>query len=166
MMMVITLPGVLDAILHILFAVVGMLLIHRVASDIPWVFIIAIVMELVIDGAHLVNKAITHNIFFLIQMPFLMLFSGYVLSSNRLQRLSLLILVNNFTHLIMDLFYEGDSLPLYFPVNSLTVSVPPYDAGFATGMGIWMAVVAVLALFLKLLENRGPKVLFPPLVPT
>ncbi len=145
--------GILDAILHIIFATIAIMLIYpRWKNHIKELVILAVVMEFVIDGAHLVNKNITHNIFFLVEFPLIAIFAGYITKERKILTGALLILANTWTHLIMDLFYEGDTLALYYPIYSTEYSAHP--AGFLHGMIIWLLILMPIAILLRFKERK------------
>jgi len=156
------LAGILDAILHIIFATIAMMLIYpRWKNHIKELVILAVIMEFVIDGAHLFNKNITHNIFFLIEFPLIVIFAGYITREQKILTGGLLIFANTWTHLIMDMFFEGDALALYYPIYSTEYSA--YPAGFLHGLVVWLLIVMPIAIILRLRERRTiPPLSLPP----
>ncbi len=142
--------GGLDAVLHVLFASIAMIVIFPRRNRVPYIIAMAVIMEIVIDGAHAFNKAYTHNVFFLFEVPLLLLFAGYVLRDSRIAITSVLLFANNFTHLVMDLFYEGDSIPLYYPFISGEFELGASQAGFPRGVVVWLMVILLLAILSRM----------------
>ena len=157
------LVGGLDAILHVLFAILALLIVYpNWKRNLHWIIIFAVLMEIITDGSHIVNKSITHNIFFFIEAPLFILFAGYVLKDSRLGQISMLLLSTNLTHLLMDLFYEGDSIQMYYPVLSTWYSVPPSYAGFQVGFPILLILLFPIAIASR---NMGVDSTPPPVPP-
>ena len=157
--------GILDVALHIIFASIAMIILvwgREENFDPLKIIAFAFLMEIVIDGAHLVNKDYTHNIFFLLELPLLFLFIGFMDGNAKLEKFSLLLLANNWTHLVMDLFYEGDALHLYYPVSNITVDA--CGAGFVPGLLLWILLLLPIWLSARKLDITQP--LSPPPYPT
>ena len=155
--------GGLDAILHVIFAFIAMIIIYPSWKEkIPHLLAFAIIMEFVIDGAHLVNKSITHNIFFFVEVPLFMLFAGYLFRDRKMGTFSLLLLANNLTHMFMDLFYEGDAMQIYYPFWNTWYSVPSQYLGAAWGTTMLLIFIIPMAIFTR---ERWKRPTPPPTLP-
>ncbi len=159
----VALPGLLDAVLHVLFAAIAMLILFPRRNS-PWVILaVSVIMEVLTDGAHIVNKDITHNIFFFLEVPLMLMFVGYLINKPSLEGISLLMLAANITHFLMDAAMEGDALALYYPLMSgtytwdFTLFGSPILAGFA----VWLSIMLVMKLVVRL-SGLNP-LQFPPL---
>ena len=82
-------------------------------------FLFVIAINIFVDGAHLINKDLTHNIFVLVEAPIAMYLVGYVIDSERVKILSASILVVSSFLFIMDSVLEGDGLAVYYPVSTV-----------------------------------------------
>ncbi len=157
-----TLPGLLDGILHVLFAIIATIIIYPYWKEHKEKIVLAaVIMELIIDGAHLVNKNYTHNLFFLIEMPLAIVFAGIMIKSRNLIDTGVIILASTWTHLIMDLYYEGDTLALYYPVYATEFSAN--HAGFIYGLAIWLIVLIPIAIAMRVWTKHAiPPLSLPP----
>ncbi len=147
MMITIALDGWMDAILHVIFATLAMIIVYPRWSEKFWNILgFSIIMELITDGAHLITKSITHNIFFFVELPLAILLVGYIYSNRKLENFSILMLATNLTHMTMDLFWEGDKMQIYYPISSTWYSVPINYAGFMHGALVLLILLLPLAI--------------------
>ncbi len=158
--------GVLDAILHVLLATLAMIIVYPLwKNKIPQLLLFAIIMEFIIDGAHLVNKSITHNIFFFLETPLFIFLTGYIFKDFKLETFSTLLLANNLSHMLMDLFYEGDSMQIYYPICSTWYSVPHPYLGVFWGTAILLLLLLPMAVFTREFTRKPTQPLTPPPYP-
>ena len=163
-MITLTVPGLLDAVMHILLATLAMAFLFHGKNSIYKLFILSVILEFVTDRAHLVNKNITHNIFFFVEIPLLLLLVGYFTNKKGLEGFSLLILATNITHLIMDTAMEGGSVALYYPAYSGTYTWGISVMGSAElgGFLTWVIVLLSLKVVMFLLVRDVNPLQFPP----
>ncbi|NPA75058.1 MAG: hypothetical protein GXO25_03120 [Euryarchaeota archaeon] len=164
MMINIALPGLLDAIMHVVLAAIAMtILFHKKTSPFT-ILLISIIMEVITDGAHIVNKNYTHNIFFFIELPLMIMLAGYITNKGWLESISLLMLAANITHLIMDAAIEGGTLALYYPVYSGVYSwdFTVLGSKILGGLTAWIGIIMAMKLTMIAFKNSTP-LQFPPL---
>ena len=139
----------LHALFHVLFSMLALIIIYPRRDKILHLFIFSIVMELVIDGAHFVNMAYTHNIFFLLEFPLALLFYAYVMRDGGVATFSVLLLANNFTHMFVDLVIEGGALPLYYPIMQVKYVADVAPSQIPNELAIWLLLILFMALYLR-----------------
>jgi len=160
--MIITSNAVIDAVLQISIAFIGGILIFpHIKHKYVVIFITAILAELLIDGFHLIDKAITHNIFFLLEGPLILFLIGYMFEKEtKIQRFSLVLLVMFSFFLFMDTAIEGDVLMLQYPISTQTFiwnSEMSVNLGAITlnsqaiAMTLWLLIVGACNIFEKVL---------------
>lgn len=117
-----------------------------------WLIILlsALIMEVVIDSAHLINKDLTHNFFFTLQLPLIFFFFGYVFYNKKLMRGSIIFLLNSFAHMISDTAFEGGTITPLYPFSSQTYG---WNEGLSF-LGIHGAYLGLLILLLVWLSLR------------
>ena len=109
----------LNAIFQILLGIIGGVVIFPNARKrIHIIILAAIIMEIVIDGAHLINKNITHNLFFMLQLPLILFFFGYTFNYKRIINVSFLFLANSISHFISDTAFENSVIVPLYPFSS------------------------------------------------
>ena len=139
---------------HILLGIMVGIIIFPNRKKIPTILLWAVLFEGIIDGAHLINPAITHNLFFMLQLPLFIFFIGYAfLNSRRWMNFALLFLANTFSHLISDSAFEGGSLYILYPFSSQAYTWNG-SLGFAgiRGALFGVTVLAMVLLVLKVVE--------------
>ncbi len=164
----IVVPGLLDAVMHVLFAAIAMvLLIPRTArndANLFWkILLISIIMEVITDGAHVVNKNITHNIFFFVEVPLMIMLTGYLTDKKYLGGMAILMLAANMTHLLMDATMEGDALALYYPLYSTTYTWSFTVAGSTEVAGFIVWIITMLMMRVVVTASGINPLQFPPL---
>ncbi len=137
---------------HILLGfLAGMLLLPKGRSKrdkILAAFMLGFIMEAITDGAHLVNKDITHNLIFFWQLPLTLILIDYIYDSRkRFMPFLLTIFGINMTHIYSDAILEGDKLAIFYPLSSQWYAYRTTIFGMnATILGtiIFLATMAVL----------------------
>ncbi len=97
----------------------GILLLPKGRGKFVRALVLAIIMEAITDGAHLVNKDITHNLIFFWQVPLALILLDYIYDTRkRFMPLLLTVFGINMTHLYSDAILEGDKLAIFYPLSS------------------------------------------------
>jgi hypothetical protein len=109
-----------NIIWHIVLGfLVGILILPKRRGKLARALLLAIIMEAITDGAHLVNKDITHNIIFFWQIPLALILIDYIYDENkRFAPLFLSIFGINMTHIFSDGVLEGDQLAIFYPLST------------------------------------------------
>ncbi len=139
---------------HILLGVLTGVIIFSNRKNILTILFWSIAFEFIIDGAHLINPAITHNLFFMLQLPLFIFFIGYVFfNSAKWMNFALLFLANTFSHLVSDSAFEGGSLYILYPFSTQAYTWNS-TLGFAGihGALFGVTVLAMVLLVLKFVE--------------
>ncbi len=76
------------------------------------------ISEIIIDSSHIVNKAITHNVFFLLEFPLMMILFVYLFNIKRFRNIGIGIQSIFLSHFMLDTMVEGDSIMLFYPLSS------------------------------------------------
>ncbi len=115
--------------------------------------ILPILMEILIDGAHLVNKDLTHNLLVLWQIPLVLILLDYMYDENRKYTpIFLTIFGIALTHLFSDAVLEGDDLTIFYPFTAQTYIFRSSLMGInAAYMG---ALLLILSLTMLYMANR------------
>ena len=134
---------------HILLGfLAGILLLPKRRGKFVSALILAIIMEAITDGAHLVNKDITHNLIFFWQFPLALILIDYIYDSRkRFMPLLLTIFGINMTHIYSDAILEGDNLAIFYPISSQWYAYRTTIFGMNAailGTIIFLATMAVL----------------------
>ncbi|EDY35141.1 hypothetical protein ABOONEI_2683 [Aciduliprofundum boonei T469] len=126
----------------------GILLLPKRRGKFVSALILAIIMEAITDGAHLVNKDITHNLIFFWQLPLALILIDYIYDSRkRFMPLLLTIFGINMTHIYSDAILEGDNLAIFYPISSQWYAYRTTIFGMNAailGTIIFLATMAVL----------------------
>jgi len=139
---------------HILLGfLAGMLLLPKGRSKrdkILAAFILGFIMEAITDGAHLVNKDITHNLIFFWQIPLALILIDYIYDSRRrFMPLLLTIFGINMTHIFSDAILEKDELAIFYPLTSQWYTYRSVVFGInATILGTLLFFTIMLMLYL------------------
>ncbi|AGB04491.1 hypothetical protein AciM339_0607 [Aciduliprofundum sp. MAR08-339] len=128
---------------HILLGfLAGIIILPKRRGKIYGALILSIIMEAITDGAHLVNKDITHNMIFFLQIPLALILFEYIFDAKgRHMPLFLTILGINLTHFFSDAVLEGDSLAIFYPLT------PQWYTFRTTVYGINATLLSAIALF-------------------
>ncbi len=146
-----------DTIFQISLAALATILIFpHIKNKIKVAFILAIITDLIVDGSHIVNKSITHNLLFLIDVPLVIFLFGYIFRLDKISQLSILIFGNFFTYFIADAAIEHDSLQILYPYsnqqfiwnNSIVVFG---ESGALLGIFIWLLAIFILNVVEKIM---------------
>jgi len=145
---------------HILLGfLAGMLLLPKRRGKLFSALILAIIMEAITDGAHLVNKDITHNLLFFWQIPLALILIDYIYDTrNRFTHILLTIFGINMTHLYSDAILEGDSLSIFYPMSSqwyIYKSTILGMNGAIFGTVVFLATMAVLYIVSRKLYSTS-----------
>jgi len=139
---------------HILLGfLAGMLLLPKGRSKrdkILAAFILGFIMEAITDGAHIVNKDITHNLIFFWQIPLALILIDYIYDSRRrFMPLLLTIFGINMTHIFSDAILEKDELAIFYPLTSQWYTYRSVVFGInATILGTLLFFTIMLMLYL------------------
>ncbi len=128
---------------HILLGfLAGIIILPKRRGKIYGALILSIIMEAITDGAHLVNKDITHNMIFFLQIPLALILFEYIFDAKgRHMPLFLTILGINLTHFFSDAVLEGDDLAIFYPLT------PQWYTFRTTVYGINATLLSAIALF-------------------
>ncbi len=108
--------GITDGIIHILVGIIVGILATK--FKFKNIIFLSVISEIIIDSSHLINKAITHNIFFLLEFPLFMILFAYVFNIKRFRDVSMGIQSIFLSHFILDTIGEGDNIMLFYPFSS------------------------------------------------
>ncbi|OYT60667.1 hypothetical protein B6U71_00435 [Euryarchaeota archaeon ex4484_178] len=129
----------------ILGIIVSIFILHRMRNGWLIAITLPLFMELIIDGFHLINKNLTHNLIVLWQIPLILLLLDYMYDENRkYTHIFLSIFGISLTHLFSDAVLEGDSVSIFYPFTAQTYA---YRTSVA---GINAALLGALLLFLSI----------------
>ncbi len=128
---------------HILLGfLAGIIILPKRRGKIYGALILSIIMEAITDGAHLVNKDITHNMIFFLQIPLALILFEYIFDAKgRHMPLFLTILGINLTHFFSDAVLEGDNLAIFYPLT------PQWYTFRTTVYGINATLLSSIVLF-------------------
>lgn len=146
----------INAIFQILLGIVGGVFIFPNARKrIHIILLAAIIMEIVIDGAHLINKNITHNLFFMLQLPLILFFFGYTFKYKRIINVSLLFLANSMAHFISDTALEGGTIEPLYPFSSQIYGWN-YSLNFLGlhGASLGLFILIMIWVIMRLVEEK------------
>ncbi len=156
-----------NAMFQIILGIVGgIIVIPHIRKKLPMILLFALIMEIVIDGAHLANKDITHNLFFMLQLPLIFFFFGYTFNNRKLSTLSVLFLANSFAHMISDTAFEGGTITPLYPFSSQTYGWN-FSLSFLGLHGAALAIFIMLSVWFTLrivemwMEREEKLILFP-----
>ncbi len=141
-----------NVIWHIfLGSLVAIIMLRGVRNRLILTLTIPVFMELLIDGAHFVNKNLTHNILVLWQIPLLMILLDYMYDENRkYMPVFLTIFGISLTHMFSDAVLEGDTLSIFYPFTAQTYAYKSTIAGMnAAYLGTILLLSTLLILYLS-----------------
>ena len=126
----------------------GILLLPNRRGKFIRALVLAIIMEAITGGAHLINTNITHNLLFYWQAPLAIILLDYIYDSKkRFMPLILTIFGINITHFYSEMVLQGESLAIFYPFSSQLYVYRTAIFGMnATIIGtiIFLATMAVL----------------------
>jgi len=164
--MIVTLNVVTEVLFQICIAFIGGILVFpHIKHKYLVIFTIAVLAEVIVDGFHLINKDITHNIFFLLEGPLVLFLIGYMFEKDpKIQRFSLILLVMFSFFLFQDTAIEGDALMIQYPISTQTFvwnSEMTLHLGNiilnsqAIAIGLWFAIIGACNFFEKVLWYKN-----------
>jgi len=116
-----------------------------------WFFtlLLPLLMEVLIDGAHFLNKNLTHNFLVLWQIPLVLILLDYMYDENRkYMPLFLSVFGISLTHMFSDAVLEGDSLAIFYPFTTQTYVYKATLAGAnATLLGLSLLIFSLGSLY-------------------
>ncbi len=140
-----------NVIWHILLGLfVAIFMLRGVKNRWLLTLILPLLMEFMIDGAHLVNKNLTHNFLVLWQIPLLMILLDYMYDENRkYMPVFLTIFGISLTHMFSDSVLEGDALSIFYPFTTQTYAYRTTIAGInAVYLGTILLLLSLSILYL------------------
>ncbi len=134
-----------NIIWHILLGfLAGIIILPKGRGKYVSALFIAIIMEAITDGAHLINKDLTHNLIFFWQIPLALILVDYIYDTSRkFMPLLLTIFGINLFHLFSDAVLEGDNLAIFYPISSQWYV---YKAAILGMNGAVLATILVFAI--------------------
>ncbi len=128
----------------------GILLLPKRRGKLISALLLGIIMEAITDGAHLVNKDITHNLIFFWQVPLALILIDYIYDTRkRFMPLLLTIFGINMTHIFSDAILEKDELAIFYPLTSQWYTYRSVVFGMnATILGTLLFFTTMLTLYL------------------
>ncbi len=121
----------------------GIIILPKRRGKIYFALLMGILMEAITDGAHLLNKDLTHNLLFFWQIPLTLILLDYIFDNRkRFMPLFLTIFGINLTHFFSDAVLEGDSLAIFYPIT------PQWYAFKISVYGINGTTFSTIALFI------------------
>jgi|GEM_PF-5450052 len=120
-----------NVIWHIFLGLMVTLFILRKVKN-RWILTLTlpILMEFLIDGAHIINKNITHNFLVLWQIPLALILLDYMYDESRKYTpIFLSIFGISLTHMFSDAVLEGDPLAIFYPITTQTYAYKTTIAG-------------------------------------
>ncbi len=148
---------VINAIIQVLFASLVMIIVNpTIKNKLKTIFIIAVITEIVMDGADFINKSFTHNFFFAVYLPMSLFFVGYVYRIKKLQIYSMLMMISFLTYFfVMDGAVEGDHLMIWYPLSTqYYVWNAHTEFLFFSGPTLGVFILGVLAVLFNAIEKR------------
>ena len=162
-----------DSLFQISLAALATILIFpHIKNKIKVAFILAIITDIIVDGSHVINKSITHNLLFLIDIPLVMLLFGYTFRLDKISRLSILIFGNFFTYFIADAAIEHDTLQILYPFSNQhfvwnNTIVIFGEKGAFLGIFLWLLTIFTLNIVEKMMwRTHINQLQVPPPSPT
>ncbi len=147
----------INAIVQVLLASLVMVIVNpSIKHKLKTIFVIAVITEIVMDGANFINKGFTHNFFFAIYLPMSLFFVGYVYRIKKLQIYSMLVMISFITYfLVMDGSVEGDRLMIWYPLSTqYYVWNSHAEFLFLSGPALGAFMLMFLAILFNAIEKR------------
>ena len=154
-MEIINIP-IINALVQILLATLVMIIVNpTIKNKLKMIVIIAVLTEIVMDGADFIYKGLTHNFFFAVYFPLSLFFVGYVYRAKKLQIYSLLLMISFLTYLTMDAAIEGDLLTVWYPVTAQYYIWNTHSSVlFLSGPALGAFIVLSLSLIFNAVEKK------------
>ena len=152
--------GVENAIVQIILNYLAIII---VSQSKKWfkLLILAAFFEIIIDAPAMIDKGITHNMFFVLSLPLIILLLGFIYEERKLMSFSLLFLASAVTDVIlMDGIVEHDYMRILYPLTGYyasNLSITPEVFAF------WMIFLFILSLFERMIEGKTIRPLSSPL---